>query len=845
MPDTLTRDEARERARLLCVARYDVVLDLTGGDATFRSTSEVAFTCSEPGAATFLEVVAAEVRSVVLNGRELSPAAYDAARGRVTLPDLAESNTLTVDADCRYSRSGEGLHRFVDPVDSSVYLYSQFETYDAHRMYACFDQPDLKASFRLQVRAPQEWSAVVSNAAVATRGPDGQGTQLVVFEPTPVVSTYITALVAGPYAEVRSSHDGIDLGLFCRASLAEFLDPDELFEVTRQGFDYYHRVFDYRYPFGKYDQLFVPEFNAGAMENAGCVTYLEDYVFRSKVTDARRERRAETILHEMAHMWFGDLVTMRWWDDLWLNESFATYMAVLCQATATRWTDAWTTFCNTEKTWALRQDQLPSTHPVAADAVDMEAVKVNFDGITYAKGASLLRQLVAWVGQEEFLAGLRSYFRAHEWGNTSLRDLLGELERSSGRDLTHWSAEWLETTGVNTLRARFTLDDAGAFTAFALEQTADDAHPTLRSHRVAVGLYDRRPDGRLARRDRVELDVVGGRTEVPKLVGARQPDLLLLNDDDLTFAKIRLDERSLATVVAGIGALDASLPRALCWSAAWDMTRDAELPAGDYLRLVLDGVEAETDIGVTQQLLRQAASAVVIYGDPGRRSQRLGALADRCVGLLRAAEPGSDSQLAYVGAFSSSAQPGEQAAVLRGLLDGSESLPGLLVDTELRWTFVVRLAALGSLADAEIANELVRDRTATGEKRAATARAARPTAAAKAQAWAAVVESDALSNHLQVATMAGFAQPEQADLLAPYAQRYLDAVPGLWAARTMDVAQTISEMLYPAWDVTPEAVERTDASLARGDVTPALRRVLVEGRDSTARALRARAADTG
>jgi len=844
VPDTLTRDEARERARLLCVARYDVVLDLTGGDATFRSTSEVAFTCSEPGAATFLEVVAAEVRSVVLNGRELSPAAYDAARGRVTLPDLAESNTLTVDADCRYSRSGEGLHRFVDPVDSSVYLYTQFETYDAHRMYACFDQPDLKASFRLQVRAPQEWSAVVSNAAVATRGPDGPGTQLVVFEPTPVVSTYITALVAGPYAEVRSSHDGIDLGLFCRASLAEFLDPDELFEVTRQGFDYYHRVFDYRYPFGKYDQLFVPEFNAGAMENAGCVTYLEDYVFRSKVTDARRERRAETILHEMAHMWFGDLVTMRWWDDLWLNESFATYMAVLCQATATRWTDAWTTFCNTEKTWALRQDQLPSTHPVAADAVDMEAVKVNFDGITYAKGASLLRQLVAWVGQEEFLAGLRSYFRAHEWGNTSLRDLLGELERSSGRDLTHWSAEWLETTGVNTLRARFTLDDAGAFTAFALEQTADDAHPTLRSHRVAVGLYDRRPDGRLARRDRVELDVVGGRTEVPKLVGARQPDLLLLNDDDLTFAKIRLDERSLATVVAGIGALDASLPRALCWSAAWDMTRDAELPAGDYLRLVLDGVEAETDIGVTQQLLRQAASAVVIYGDPGRRSQRLGALADRCLGLLRAAEPGSDSQLAYVGAFSSSAQPGEQAAVLRGLLDGSESLPGLLVDTELRWTFVVRLAALGSLDDAEIADELVRDRTATGEKRAATARAARPTAAAKAQAWAAVVESDALSNHLQVATMAGFAQPEQADLLAPYAQRYLDAVPGLWAARTMDVAQTISEMLYPAWDVTPEAVERTDASLARGDVTPALRRVLVEGRDSTARALRARAADT-
>jgi len=846
MSDNLTRDEAAARAGLLRVARYDVTLDLTTGDATFRSTTEVAFTCREPGGATFLELAAAEVSEVLHNGRALDVATvWDPGASRLRLTDLAESNTVTVDAVCRYSRTGEGLHRFVDPVDGEVYLYTQFETYDAHRVYACFDQPDLKASFTLEVRAPESWSAVVSNAPVASRSADGPGAQRVVFEPTPVLSTYITALVAGPYAEVRSAHDGIDLGLFCRRSLAEFLDADELFAVTRQGFDYYHRVFDYRYPFGKYDQLFVPEFNAGAMENAGCVTFLEDYVFRSKVTDARRERRAETILHEMAHMWFGDLVTMRWWDDLWLNESFATYMSVLCQTSATRWTDAWTTFCNTEKTWALRQDQLPSTHPIAADAPDMEAVKTNFDGITYAKGASVLKQLVAWVGQEEFLAGLRSYFRAHEFGNTTLRDLLRELETSSGRDLAHWSDQWLSTTGVNTLRAAFGTDDAGAFTSFAVEQTADPAHPTLRSHRVAVGLYDRsdRESGALVRRDRIELDVVGASTDVAKLVGVRRPDLLLLNDDDLTFAKIRLDDRSLATLTEGIGALPSSLARALCWSAAWDMARDGEMPAGAYLDLVLAGVAAETEIGAVQLLLRQAVAAVLLYGDPSRRAARLTEVASRCLGLLQAAQAGSDRQLAFASAFAAAAQPGPQAAVLRGLVAGTQEVPGLAIDTELRWTLVVRLAALGELDEAAIASELERDPTAAGEKRAATARAARPDTAAKDAAWAAVVIDDQLSNHLQVATMAGFAQPEQLDLLAPYTERYFAAVGALWSTRSMDVAQTISEMLYPGWDVRPETVERTDAYLATADPTPALARILLEGRDSVARALRARDRD--
>ena len=852
--NNLTRTEARERAGLINVATYEVSLDLTGGETTFRSRTLTRFTCSRPGASTFVELSAPTVISITLNGNPLDAATvFDG--DRIALSGLAESNELEVVADCAYSRTGEGLHRFVDPVDSQVYLYTQFETYDAHRMYACFDQPDLKASFGLAVLAPRTWT-VVSNSPVLERadvtteggngGGDGDGGTRWLFEPTPVVSTYITALVAGPYHEVRDHHDGIDLGLFCRASLAEFLDPGELFEITKQGFDFYHRVFDYRYPFGKYDQLFVPEFNAGAMENAGCVTFLEDYVFRAKVTEARRERRAETILHEMAHMWFGDLVTMRWWDDLWLNESFATYMSVLAQVSSTRFTNGWTTFANAEKGWAYRQDQLPSTHPIVADAPDMDAVRTNFDGITYAKGASVLKQLVAWVGREQFLSGLRTYFRAYEYANTSLRDLLDELEKASGRDLTVWSADWLETTGVNTLRPRFETDSSGLFTAFDIVQEPASAPPTasqtLRPHRVAVGLYDRAGDGSLLRRERVELDVVGEVTEVEKLLGARQPDLILLNDDDLTFAKVRLDSRSLTTLISSIGSIRESLPRTLCWAAAWDMTRDAELAARDYVALVLSGVAAEDDIGVVQSLLGKASLTIDTYGDPDNRLPLLRALSARAEELLRAAEPGSDFQLVHAITFAGAEDP-EQVARVKAIFDGTDVVDGLVLDTELRWTLLTRLVARGVYGDAEIDAELARDATAAGEKRATTARSARPTAEAKAAAWSAVMDSDTLSNHLAIATMAGFWIDSQLELTRPYVARYFDEIDQIWATRSFDTAATITQMLFPAAVVEQSTIDAVDAYLASHEPRPALRRSLVEGRDGLARALRARAKD--
>ncbi|MGW0589757.1 aminopeptidase N [Streptosporangium sp. NPDC002607] len=851
MAGNLTRDEARERARLLSVQSYAVELDLTEGEERFESVTTVRFTSTRPGAETFVDLAGAKVRKAVLNGVELDVSGYDLETGRLPLPGLAETNELRVDADCSYTRTGEGLHRFVDPVDKSVYLYSQFETADAHRMYACFDQPDLKATFELTVLAPSHWE-VISNAAPDSaeelaehHGKHGalQAAKRWHFPPTPVMSTYITALCAGPYHKVTSEHDGIPLGLYCRASLAEHLDPENLFEVTRQGFDFFHEIFGVRYPFGKYDQLFVPEFNAGAMENAGCVTFLEDYVFRSRVTGAMIERRAETLLHEMAHMWFGDLVTMRWWDDLWLNESFATYASVLCQAEATRWgQSAWTTFANVEKSWAYRQDQLPSTHPIAADIVDMHAVEVNFDGITYAKGASVLKQLVAYVGLDNFLAGVRDYFREHAWGNTTLADLLGALERTSGRDLSSWSKEWLETSWVNTLRPSFTTDPEGRFIEFDVLQEAPADYPTLRSHRVAIGLYSLRDD-RLVRVRRVELDVVGARTAVAELVGEVQPDLILINDDDLTYAKVRLDERSLQTVVnGGIGKFTESLPRALCWSAAWDMTRDAEMSARDYLALVVSGIKSITDITVAQTVLRQTRLALQQYADPAWRAQGMARLTSALRALVTGAAPGSDYQLAYLNALAATATSTEDLAFLKGLLDGETVLDGLTVDADLRWTLTGALVSGGLLGEEDIAQELLRDATATGERSAALSRASIPTVQGKANAWAAIIEGK-LSGALLRSTILGFMDARHPELLEPYAAKYFEEIGRIWKSWTSDSAQNFANGCYPALVISPETVARTQDFISADQPPHALRRLLLEGADGIGRALRAQAKD--
>jgi aminopeptidase N len=837
----LTRDEARTRAQSVSVDSYQVELDLTGGDTTFRSVSTIEFGAAAPGTATFLNLAAPGLHSVTLNGSPVPAAAFDGER--IALDGLAERNVVVVDAECAYSRSGEGLHRFTDPADGKVYLYSDLETFDAHRVYACFDQPDMKASYQLTVRAPQDWYVVSNMAPSADGGEDaGDGSRRWQFPPTPVMATYITHVSAGPWHIVRSEHDGIPLGIFCRQSLARYLDPEEIFEITRQGFDFYHQAFGIKYPFGKYDQLFVPEFKEGAMENAGAVTFLEDYVFRSRVTDYAREARGETILHEMAHMWFGDLVTMRWWDDLWLNESFATWAGTEAQARATRWPNAWTTFTAAWKAWACKQDQLPSTHPIAADIPDIHAVEVNFDGITYAKGAAVLKQLVAYVGQENFLAGVRAYFTAHAFGNATLADLLAALEETSGRDLGSWSREWLETAGVNTLRPSYSVDDSGRFTAFSVLQSAAPSHPTLRSHRIAIGLYSLTAEG-LVRTSSVETDVAGDWTAVPALVGAQRPDLVLINDDDLTYAKIRLDPYSLRTAVSSVGSFTSSLPAALVWAATWDMVRDGEMAARDYVRLVLGGVDSVRDISVVQTLLRQATVAARQYADPAWSADGLAFIASSLRSLLAAAPAGSDHQLAYLRAFAAVATSTDDLDFLAGLLDGTAGLDGLAVDTDLRWSLLRRLVSRGGRGEEAIDAELSRDATDAGERHAAGCRAAIPTLMAKRETWETLTDGK-LTIAMFRATIIGFADQDQPDLVHPYRPEYFAALAGVWGDWSSAMAQDFVEYGYTIGAVDTSTIEATDTYLASSPQLPAaLRRLLVEGRDEVARALGNQAVD--
>ena len=856
MLPNLTRNEAIERAALVTVQRYLIELDLTDRDGrpsekTFRSTTTVEFEAL-PGADTYIDLAADRVHSAVLNGHAIDVSGYDESTG-IGLKGLAPHNVLVVSADCRYSHTGEGLHRFVDPVDGHVYLYSQFETADAKRMFACFDQPDIKAAFDITVTAPAHWQ-VISNGALLSVAEHGEA-RVHTFATTARLSTYLVALIAGPYARwddvYSDEHCEIPLGLFCRASLAPFMDHERLFTETKQGFDFYHTNFAVPYPFGKYDQLFVPEFNAGAMENAGAVTFLEDYVFRSKVTRATYERRAETVLHEMAHMWFGDLVTMRWWDDLWLNESFATFASVLCQADATEYSEAWTTFANVEKSWAYRQDQLPSTHPIAADIPDLHAVEVNFDGITYAKGASVLKQLVAYVGLEHFLAGLRDYFAAHAFGNATFDDLLGALERASGRDLSDWGRQWLKTTGLNTLRADFDVDADGKFTRFAITQGgATPGAGETRVHRLAVGIYDD-AHGKLVRVHREEFDVAGPVTEVPALRGVPRGKLVLVNDDDLTYCSMRLDPESLRVATDRITDIAEPLPRTLLWSAAWEMTRDAELKARDFVALVMRGVEAETEVGVAQRLLMQAQSALNSYAEPDwARTRGRPAFADRLVELARAAEPGSDHQLAYTNALCSSVLAAHHLVLLADLLDRGPDqcgLAGLDIDTDLRWRIVTALAAGGHI-DADgphtpfIDAEAMRDPTAAGKRHAATAAAARPQAEVKQRAWREVIEDDTLPNATARAIVTGWAQPGQGDVLKPYTATYFQAIGGLWERRSSEVAQTVVVGLYPSWDVSTAGLAAADKFLG-GELPAALRRLVLEGRAGVERAVRARAFD--
>ncbi|MDP9800379.1 aminopeptidase N [Arcanobacterium wilhelmae] len=845
--ENLTRIEAEARAAVVANPGYHIDLDLVGSEHTFRSITTMTFDAAA-GESTFVDLLAKSVEKITLNGADVPAEAFDGAR--IALEGLAEHNTLVVDATMEYSHTGEGLHRTVDPADGEVYLYSQFEVPDARRVFAVFEQPDLKAQFEFSVRVPKGWRVFSVSPTPEPVEVDSE-TARFDFTPTEKISSYLNAIVTGPYVggeDTATSRDGrvIPMGVYARASLAEYLDWQEIIDITKAGLDFYEDAFDVNYPFRKYDQIFVPEYNAGAMENPGCVTILDDYVFRSRATGALIERRAVTVLHELAHMWFGDLVTMKWWNDLWLNESFAEFMSHVATAEATRWTDAWVTFNASEKQWAMAQDQLPSTHPIAAEIRDLEDVQVNFDGITYGKGASVFQQLVAYVGWDAFIGGVSAYLKKMSWGNATLADLLSELEKASGRDLASWSKLWLEESGINTLSPKLEVGDDGVITALSIEQ-GSDGRASLRPHRVGVGGYSLE-GGKLVRVLHTELDVDGASTPVEEFVGKARPDIILINDGDLTYAKVRLDANSLAFAAEHINDFEEKLPRTLVLAAAWDMTRDGEMPASQYAELALEALKTEDHGTVLRYVLSQLETATNLYSSVAKRDALKARVAAAMFELVAGTEPESDRQLQIAMSAVNLADSDAELDRIAGWLEGTEVPAGLAVDANFRWVILRRLAAAGRIGEAEIeAERTERDNTASGAAGAARARASVCDAGVKDRVWNDILGGE-VPNTVQRNLALGFAGGS-VELLVPFVDRYFASLEQVWNDRTLEIASNMISYTFPTKlvgheDLGEDVVARGQQWLAdHKGAAPALLRLVSEEVDRAERAAKAQAAD--
>jgi aminopeptidase N len=854
---SLTRAAARERAASIRVDAYEIDLDLTRAAADrltpadglapaergsrrergrFGSVSTITFRATEPGLTTFVDVRPVLLRSATLNGVPLDTTTL--RDGRLPLPNLAERNVLVVEADMAYTNTGQGLHRFTDPADGRDYVYAVTFLDQAPTVFACFDQPDLKAPFSVRVRTDPEW--IVAGNGVATQTAPGEWT----LATTPPLATYFVTVIAGPYHAIRAEHDGIPLALYARVSLAGPLTDQapEMFAVTRACLDRYHELFGVRYPFGAYQQAFVPEFTMGAMENPGCVTFRDDYVFTSAVTEAERENRALVIAHEMAHMWFGDLVTMRWWDDLWLNESFADYLAHRVAAEVTAFRDVWTTFTIERKAWGYAADQRPSTHPVSGDVANTDEARRNVDGISYAKGAAVLRQLVALLGDDVFFAGLRELFATYAYGNATLEDLLDALSSASGRDLHEWARAWLRTVGVSTLRLVVAYDNAGAYAEVDVVQSSKHG---MRPHRIRIGAYSTdRQRRRTIRREVVDVDIDPDRdndtTKIRALTGRPATGLLLPNDDDLTYAKIRLDPNDLDRLADVVPTVGDPLARALLWSAAWDVTRDAEWDAERFLALCAAGLPAETNVAIFDSILGHARDfAVARYMPPDAVDSARRGLAAACRASVDAAvgEPGR--RLAAARGLIACAGP-EDTDWLNGWRSGGSVPPDLTMDSELRWLILIQLATLGAANESDIADEYAREQTAIAAEHAATARAARPDPQVKAAAWHTLINDDSLSNRLLFATARGFFRAGQAAQTIQYVERYVLDMPAMAARRSAQVADRVATLAFPAYAVDPGTLAAMTRLRDDESLVPGLRRVLIDETDELARSVAAR-----
>ncbi len=823
----LNRAEAETRARDLAVAHYAIDLDLTRGAERFGSTTVIRFAALRD-CDTFAEVEPAALHRVLLDGTPVDTALLDG--NRLPLPGLAQGpHELRVEADMAYSHTGEGMHRFTDPADGETYLYTQMFLADVRRVFAAFDQPDLKARFEVAVTAPEHWT-VLGNG-IATRTAPGRWQ----MAPTPPLPTYAVAVAAGPYHAVRAEHAGLPFALHARRSLAAHLDraaPD-LLAFTFRCFDRYREMFAEPYPFDSYDQAFVPEFNFGAMENPGLVVLRDEYVYRSDATPTELRNRAVVIAHEMAHMWFGDLVTLRWWDDIWLNESFAEYMGYQVVSEDPQFAGAWTDYGANRKYRGSDSDQRPSTHPVAPlpeDVPDTASALTNIDGISYAKGGSALRQLVTWMGREDFLAGLNAHFARHRFGNARLADLIASLSAATERDVPAWAEAWLRSTGIDTLTPSASLAPGG----WRLEI----GHSGHRPHRIDVGLYDRAPGdtARLVLRERATVDITATAAVERRTFDGARPDLVLLNDNDLSYVKVRFDDRSWEAVRDALGSIPDPLSRSVAWNAARDLVRDARLAPAQYLDLVGRHLPGEADPSIVHGVLTFARVTVADrYLGPQARPAALAVLAATARALLAEGRPGN--RLTALRALAASAAGDAGTAELRGWYDTGTGPGGATLDQELRWLLLARLAVLGAADSADIDAELARDPGAAGHEAAARCRASLPDPEAKAAAWQAIFH-ESRSAHLVGAAADGFWHPEQREVLADYLPRYYPDAAAAAARRGPAISDAVARRGFPGTEVTPPALALGRAALDDPTLTPALRRALTDQVDDLARALR-------
>lgn len=800
----LTQAECEQRASVVHDPVYAIGVDLThAADPTATSfTSHTRLTFEATGASTWLDLVADSIESATLNGQPIDPATYDGAR--LPLEPLLPHNVVEVTARCAFRNTGDGLHRFTDPQDANTYLYTHFEPTDARRMFACFEQPDLKAHFEVTVTAPTPWQVRSNQPAVA----DQQQGEVTVtrFGQTPLMSTYLVALAAGPYATTSDRHvivraDGsrqeIELGLLCRQTMREYLDEQDIFTVTKQGLDFFDAHFGVAYPWGKYEQVFVPEYNIGAMENPGLVSWNENFLYRGGATQAQRGQRAEVILHEMSHMWFGDLATMQWWDGLWLKESFADLMGYQVAQAATRYPDGWVQLALGRKQWAYTEDQMPTTHPIVATIPDLEAARQNFDGISYAKGAATLKQLSTYVGTDRFFAGARSYFAEHAYGSTTLDDLLTAMEGASGEDLREWARAWWQTSGPSHLTPVVTRLSDGSISALSIEQHGVD-HVTgqsiLRPHRFTVSLYAVL-GGDLECVSTFPVTLTEQRLAIPEAVGLAA-DLIVVNAADETYAVTRLDAGSLETAERWLARIEPGLTRAVTWSTLWGMVRDGALSAATFADVFATQAVAEVNPSILTVLVQFGAEAVGTYTPAAHRSQQAARLVRTCLDRVAQAVPGSDERLTWVRGVAGLAAMSDTCADEVAALATSQDLP-----TDLRWRLANSLAATGSWSVADLDAQLAGDDTMTGRTAYAQAVASRPGRAVKEQVWKSLTDGSRLSNDHRRALLAGYRQPfSAADTQADF-PAYLDHLEDWWNTLGQTDAERMIMGLFPLVDI--------------------------------------------